>query len=126
MTVQSNLDATVVDLKSELDSIGFLNPGAKTDVDQELIDQIQADMDALASSYGAIFSTSDDGGPPDGRRSLPGCLSRPPKRWHIGSSILFCRLIIDSPSHCTLRAVMRVWCFRLTYRFRGGDLCLSG
>lgn len=63
MTVKSNMDAAVVDLKAELDSMSFLDPGAKTDVDQELVDQIQADMDALVASYGADFSTSDDGGP---------------------------------------------------------------
>lgn len=55
MTVKSNLDAAVVDLKAELDSMGFLDPGAKTEVDQELIDDIQADMDALATSYEASF-----------------------------------------------------------------------
>lgn len=55
MTVQSNLDATIVDLKAELDSMGFLDPGAKVDVDQDLIDAIQADMDALVSNYDARF-----------------------------------------------------------------------
>jgi hypothetical protein len=55
MTVKSNLDAAVVDLKTELDSMSFLDPGAKTAVDQDLIDAIQADMDALVASYSAEF-----------------------------------------------------------------------
>lgn len=55
MTVKSNMDAAVVDLKAELDSMSFLDPGAKTAVDQELIDAIQADMDALVTSYQAHF-----------------------------------------------------------------------
>jgi len=63
MTVQSNLDAAVVDLKAELDSMSFLDPGAKTAVDQDLIDAIQADMDALVTSYKAEFTATlvDDG-----------------------------------------------------------------
>lgn len=63
MTVQSNLDAAVVDLKAELDSMSFLDPGAKTAVDQDLIDAIQSDMDALVASYGAEFEGTFDGVP---------------------------------------------------------------
>lgn len=55
MTVQSNLDAAIVDLKVELDGMDFLDPGAKTEVDQELIDAIQEGMDALIDSYAAVF-----------------------------------------------------------------------
>lgn len=55
MTVKSNLDAAVVDLKAELDSMSFLDPGEKIAVDQEFIDAIQADMDALVTSYSAEF-----------------------------------------------------------------------
>lgn len=61
MTVQSNLDAAVVDLKVELDSMSFLDPGVKTAVDQELIDAIQADMDTLTASYDAGFAGVWDG-----------------------------------------------------------------
>ena len=58
MTVKSNTDAAVADLKAELASMSFLDPGAKTDVDDELVAEIQADMDSLVSSYGATFRTS--------------------------------------------------------------------
>jgi len=58
MTVKSNLDAAVVDLKAELDAMGFLDHGAKTGVDQELIDEIQADMDTLVADYEATFRTA--------------------------------------------------------------------
>lgn len=57
MTVKSNLDAAVTDLKAELDAMGFLDPGAKGAVDQELIDAIQADMDTLVASYSATFTS---------------------------------------------------------------------
>jgi hypothetical protein len=58
MTIKSNTDAAVVDLKAALTAMSFLDPGAKTAVDDELVAAIQADMDSLVSSYGATFRTS--------------------------------------------------------------------
>jgi len=55
MTIKSNLDAAVVDLKSELDSRSFLDPGAKEAVDNDLISDIQTDMDSLVTDYDATF-----------------------------------------------------------------------
>ena len=55
MTVQSNLDAAVVDLKAELDAMDFLDKGASTTVDQALIDAIQADIDTLTAAYSVEF-----------------------------------------------------------------------
>lgn len=61
MTVASNTDAAVVDLKAEFDAMSFLDPGAKTVVDQDLIDEIQADLDVLVTNYSATFETSWEG-----------------------------------------------------------------
>lgn len=61
MTVVSNTDAAIVDLKAEFDTMSFLDPGAKTVVDQDLIDDIQADLDTLVTNYEAIFSTMWEG-----------------------------------------------------------------
>jgi hypothetical protein len=58
MTVKSNTDAAIADLKAELSAMTFLDPGAKTAVDDELVAAIQADMDSLVSSYGMTFRTS--------------------------------------------------------------------
>lgn len=55
MTVKSNIDAAVVDLKAELDAMSFLDSGVKTTVDQALIDEIQADLDTLISAYSIEF-----------------------------------------------------------------------
>lgn len=58
MTIKGNTDAAIVDLKAELEAMSFLDPGAKTGVDDELVFAIQADLDALTSSYDATFRTS--------------------------------------------------------------------
>ena len=61
MTVTSNISSAIVDLKAEFDTMGFLNPGSKTEVDQDLIDEIQDDMDTLVTNYSADFETSWEG-----------------------------------------------------------------
>lgn len=60
MTVQSNLDSAVVDLKAEFDSMSFLDPGVKTEVDQDLIDDIQTDIETLVTNYSAEFEGTFD------------------------------------------------------------------
>ena len=58
MTLKADLDTAVATLAAELDSINFLSPGARSGVDQSLIDEIQADLDYLESTYNASFTTA--------------------------------------------------------------------
>jgi hypothetical protein len=58
MTVKSNTDAAIADLKTELDTMEFLSDMEKDNVDEELIYEIQADLDSLVSGHNATFKTS--------------------------------------------------------------------
>ena len=66
MTVASNLSAAVTDLKAELDSMGFLIPGARVEADQDLIDTVQAHLEELQTAHSALV-----GGRWGGRAVLP-------------------------------------------------------
>lgn len=57
MTVKNNADKAISDLKDELDTMSFLDPGEKTGVDQDLIDDIQNCIDSLVTNYQASLST---------------------------------------------------------------------
>jgi len=61
MTVSSNVNAAITDLKADLDSRNFLDPGSKTYVDQSFIDDVQRVMDDLVTDYSATFEGVFDG-----------------------------------------------------------------
>lgn len=58
MTVKETTDAAIADLRAELEARGFLDPGAKSFVDDDLVAAIQADLDFLEATYSATFRTS--------------------------------------------------------------------
>ena len=58
MALKDDVETAVATLQSDLDTMSFLDPGVKTEVDQDFIDEIQADLDALAETHDASFLTS--------------------------------------------------------------------
>ena len=58
MALKDDVDTAIATLQSDLDTMSFLDPGAKTGVDQALIDEIQASLDSLATDHDAGFLTT--------------------------------------------------------------------
>ena len=57
MTVQSQIDAAVSTFLAEIDDLAWLDPGDKTSIDDDVVFEIQSNLDALVTTYGAEFST---------------------------------------------------------------------